>query len=133
MLHHTDVFLSRNWGNAELGRDNHQRVSKINKKLKKLDYKTWFDEDDMKGDIINRMADGIGQTQGVIVFITKKYHRKVTGEKTNDNCRREFDYAFRIRTSSKMMAVVMEQGMCDTSKWKRSVGMHLGGKIFVVN
>ena len=111
MSHQTDVFLSHNWGKDELGRDNHVRVSKINEELKKRGYRTWFDEERMKGHIINRMAEGIEQTTGVIVFITKNYLDKVTGETANDNCRREFDYAVRTRTSSKMVAVVMEQDL----------------------
>ena len=40
----TDVFLSHNWGKDESGRDNHQRVSLINKELKECGYETWFDE-----------------------------------------------------------------------------------------
>ena len=111
MSHQTDVFLSHNWGKDELGCDNHVRVLKINEELKKRGYRTWFDEERMKGHIVNRMAEGIKQTTGIIVFITKKYHDKVTGGTANDNCRREFDYAVRTRTSSKMVAVVMEQDL----------------------
>ena len=77
------------------------------------------------------MADGIERTQCVIVFITKKYLDKVTGERANDNCRLEFDYAARTKSSSKMIAAVMEKDMCDTTKWKRLVGMHIGGKKFI--
>ena len=32
----TDIFLSHNWGKDETGRDNHERVSIINKELQKL-------------------------------------------------------------------------------------------------
>ena len=78
-----------------------------------------------------RMAAGIEQTTGVIVFITKKCHDKVSGETANDNCRWQFDYAVRTRTSLKMVAVLMEQDMCDTQKWKGSIGIDLGGKMFV--
>ena len=34
----TDVFLSHNWGKDGSGRDNHYRLSLINKGLKELDY-----------------------------------------------------------------------------------------------
>ena len=131
MAHNTDIFLSHNWGRDKLGRNNHDRVSTINKELKNLGYRTWFDEERIKGEIVNRMADGIERTQCVIVFITKKYLDKVTGERANDNCRLEFDYAARTKSSSKMIAVVMEKDMCDTTKWKRLVGMHIGGKKFI--
>ena len=131
MTHSTDVFLSHNWGKDELGRDNHYRVSIINEELKKLGYQTWFDQERMKGEIDNQMADGIEKTQGVIVFITKKYYDKVTGERASDSCRLEFNYAVRTKTSSKMIVVVMEPDLRDTSKWKRSFGLHLGGKMFI--
>ena len=131
MTHNTDLFLSHNWGKDELHRNNHDRVSTINEELKNLGYQTWFDEERMRGDIVNQMADGIEGAQGVIVFITKKYLDKVTGQRANDNCRLEFDYAATTKTSEKMIAVVMEKDMRDTSKWKRSVGIILGGKMFV--
>ena len=131
MTHNTDLFLSHNWGKDELDRNNHDRVSTIKEELKILSYQTWFDEERMRGDIVNQMAGGIEGTQGVIVFITKKNLYKVTGQRANDNCRLEFDYAARTKTSEKMIAVVMEKDMRDTSKWKRSVGIILGGKMFI--
>lgn len=131
MTHNTDRFLTHNWRKDELDRNNHDHVSTINEELKILGYQTWLDEERMRGDIVNQMADGIEGTQGVIVFITKKYLDKVTGQRANDNCRLEFDYAARTKTSEKMIAVVMEKDMRDTSKWKRSVGIILGGKMFI--
>ena len=131
MTHNSDVFLSHNWGKDEQGRDNHHRVSLINMKLKKNGYTTWFDEDQMHGEIVKCMADGIEGTKGVIVFVTKRYHDKVNGENVHDNSKLEFNYAVKTKTSSKMVAVVMEQGMCDKGKWKRSIGMHLNEKCYI--
>ena len=36
------VFLSRNWGLDEEGRDNHSRVRKLNAGLKSKGLKTWY-------------------------------------------------------------------------------------------
>ena len=127
----TDVFLSHNWGKDESGRDNHYRVSLINKELKDFGYQTWFDEERMAGGIANKMSNGIEQTNGVIAFITRRYHEKVNGENAGDNCRLEFDYASRKKTSSKMVAVVMEKCMLDTRTWTGLIGMHLGGEMYV--
>ena len=44
LLQITDVFLSHNWGPDESGRDNHERVSKLNEALKSKGIKTWFDK-----------------------------------------------------------------------------------------
>lgn len=125
------VLLSHNWGKDDSGRDNHYRVSLINKELKKIGYQTWFDADRMTGDIVKQMSQGIEQTKGVLVFITRRYLEKVIGEDSSDNCKLEFEYATRNKTSSKMIAVIMEKSMSNSREWTGSVGMHLGGKIYV--
>ena len=131
MVPGTDIFLSHNWGKDESGRDNHERVSIINKELKKIGYQTWFDSERMRGGIVAKMAQGIEQTKGVIAFITRRYHDKVNGMNAGDNCQLEFNYASRKKTRLKMVAVVMESCMCDTSRWDGSIGIHLGGEIYV--
>lgn len=127
----TDVFLSHDWGIDELGRDNHRRVSIINKELKRMGYKTWFDEDRLCGDIDDQIAEGIEKTECVIVFMTKNYHNKVNGKIANDNCKLEFSHAKRKKTSGKMLAVVMEPCMVKAKEWDGQVGMYLGGKMYI--
>ena len=130
MEHKTDVFLSHCWGKDELGCDNHVRVSLIYKELQKYGYLTWLDEEQIKDEIVNQMADRIQGAQGVIVFITKRYHDNVNGKRANNNCKLEFDFAVRIKTH-KLLAAIMEKDMRNTSKWNRSDGMYLGGKMFI--
>ena len=72
---YTDVFLSHNWGKNSI---NHKRVSVINQKLVELGYKTWFDEEQLWGSIDKKMAEGIEQTECVIVFLTRAYHERLT-------------------------------------------------------
>ena len=131
MEHTTDVFLSHNWGADKSGRDNHLRVSLINNELQNAGYQTWFDRDRLRGDLFGQMAQGIENTQSVIVCITQKYIDKVNSKKASDNCQREFIYAAVKKTCSKMVAVVMERKMCDTSKWTGPVGLHLSGKLYI--
>ena len=126
-----DIFLSYNWGKDESGRDNKSRVSLVKKKLKELGYKTWFDEERVRGSITEKMSQGIEQSKGVIVFITRRYHEKVNGEDASDNCQLEFNYASRIKTRLKMVAVVMDKCMCDTKIWTGQIGLHLGGEKYV--
>ena len=127
----TDVFLSHDWGNDESGRDNHQGVSLINQELKERGYLTWFDEEKIKGNIVDKMCKGIEQTKVVITFITKRYMEKVYGDHAGDNCKLEFNYASRQKTSSKMVAVVMEKSMLNPNNWTGPVGFHLGGEFYV--
>ena len=127
----TDIFLSHNWGEDESGRDNHERVFLINKELQNMGYQTWFDAEQMRGSLVEKMSQGIEQSKGVIVFITRRYHEKVNGINASDNCQLEFNYASRKKTRLKMVAVVMDSCMVDTNSWTGSIGMHLGGEIYV--
>lgn len=126
-MERTDLFLSHNWGMDDSGRDNHQRVSLIGKKLIEMGYKTWFDEDKMAGDLDKKIAQGIDQTKGMIAFLTRKYCEKVNGNNSRDNCKIEFMYASR----KKLVAVVMEKQMCNSNTWMGLIGLTLGGQLFV--
>ena len=96
-----------------------------------MGYKTWFDEERIRGDIDDRMAEGIEQTKCVIVFMTQKYYKKVSGKTANDNCELQFRHAKRMKTSDKMIVVIMEPCMTKTEEWKGHVGMHLTGKVYI--
>ena len=131
MTARTDIFLSHNWGNDEYGRNNHQRVSFINEKLKLSGFRTWFDEEQLTGNIDEEMARGIEETKGVIVFITQRYYNKVNGKKAGDNCQKEFQHASKIKTRAKMVPVVMEKVMCDLNPWLGLVGINIGGEKYI--
>ena len=125
------MFFLHSWGTDELGRNNHQRVSIIDKELKIIAYQTWFDEDRISGDLDDRMVEWIEQTKCVVVFMTRKYHDKVTSKIANNNCKLEFSHAKRIKKIDKMIALVMEPCMANTKEWKGHTGMHLGGKKYI--
>ena len=127
----TDIFLSHNWGEDGSGRDNHQRVALINRKLKNMGYKTWFDEEKLAGNITERMSEGIDHTKAVIIFLTRKYYEKVNGKNALDNCKREFNYALQRRTPGKMLVVVMEECMRDTSTWTNLIGFDFSSRLYV--
>ena len=114
----TEVFLSHNWGNDELDRDNHARVSEINTMLTDAGYVTWFDSERMIGDVLEKMADGIDNTQVVLVFITRRYMEKLrTPAGIHDNCKTEFKYAIRRHTEAKVIPVIMDPSMKDSNAW----------------
>jgi hypothetical protein len=52
-------FLSHDWGEDELGRDNHGRVGKVCGALQDAGLAVWFDEDELSGDVNLQMANGI--------------------------------------------------------------------------
>lgn len=82
-----DAFLTHDWGVDELERNNHSRVSKVNKILKEMNIITWFDEERMEGNIRSKMAQGIENTQVAVVFITQRYRDKINGNDNRDNCK----------------------------------------------
>ena len=105
----TDCFMTHDWGQDEVGRSNHERVKRFNALLKERHgISTWFDEDEMSGDVKGKMRDGIDGTRCMVVFITDKYIDKVDGKGPagdKDNCRYEFTYAERVKGSSSMVSV----------------------------
>ena len=125
---YTDVFLSHNWEEDSV---NHKKVSLINKKLVELGYKTWFDENNMLGCIDEKMAQGIEHTEAVIVFLTREYHEKANGKNARDNCKKEFIYASKKQTRSKMIPVVMEECMLNSKTWSGLVGINLCREMYV--
>ena len=124
----TDCFLSHNWGDKN---KNHEFVKKVNLDLQKRGWKTWFDENQMDGNIRFRMAEGIDNTKCVVVFITKEYRDKVNGMDMTDNCKYEFSYAMNQLGSQNMIPVVLETEMRDTKKWKGELGAALGSMLYV--
>jgi len=124
----TDCFLSHNWGEQN---KNHAFVKKVNLELQKRGWKTWFDENQMDGNIRFRMAEGIDNTKCVVVFITKEYRDKVNGIDMTDNCKYEFSYAMNQLGSQNMIPVVLETEMRDTKKWKGELGAALGSMLYI--
>jgi hypothetical protein len=122
-----DVFLSHDWGKDNI---NHEKVKIINKALKKKGLITWFDEEQMEGNIVTRMTEGIEKAKCVLVFITENYRKKVNGSEERDNCYREFSHAVVHKGPQKMISIVMEKEMRNPSEWKRLLGVSLQNHLF---
>eukprot|EP00966_Prymnesium_polylepis_P054150 1251760-Prymnesium_polylepis.1 len=111
----------------------------------------------MQGDINSKMTQGIDDSAVIVVFITNQYIKKVAGDGAagaDDNCKMEFDYAVRIALDlnlgrslviraldprgrqllrkgvRRMVAVVMEPGLRDTTAWTGVVGAKLGTSLY---
>ena len=131
MIHTADAFICHNWGVDKFGYLNHFRVPLIIKELQDIGYQIWFDGARMKVDHFEQIAQGIQNTQSVIVFMTQKYIEKVKGENVGDDWKREFSYAAARKTSSNMALVLMVREICETWKWTGPVGLHLSRKIYI--
>lgn len=125
-----DVFLTHDWGPDSA---NHRRVSLVNKALLNKGLSTWFDEEQMKGNVQMEMTNGIDNSSCILVFVTTRYMNKVGGTDANDNCQLEFQYAARRKTPALMIPVVMDPEMRNTRNWNGPVGLNLGGSLYVDN
>jgi hypothetical protein len=92
-----DVFISYASDRDDEGRDNHARAKRLNEGLQKLKVKTWFDDEQMQGNILQRMAEGIQRSAVALICVTRKYMEKVAQDGSN-NCKFEFEYATKKRT-----------------------------------
>lgn len=129
----TMCFLAHDWGKDERGRENHERVTKVNKILQdECGLTTWFDAQRLKGNIRAQMAQGIENTKCVVVFVTDRYRKKVNNDREHrDHCRYEFCYAVEQIGPQRMIAVVMEEQMKVTRDWKGELGAALGGQKYI--
>lgn len=119
------VFLSHDWGDKEF---NHEKVNLICRHLQRCGLECWFDSMQLaEGTIIHDIYKGIDHSELFLVFVTKKYHRKLLQDEAdvnvNDYCRLEFLYAQKMKTMENMVPIVMEESMLDQGKWNGILGM----------
>ena len=127
----TNGFLTHNWRKDSKGRDNHERVAVVNDRLNRRGYTTWFDAKKMTGQIRERMAEGVDNTDCVIVFVTAQYMRKLNTRDLADNCYFEYHRAVQQRTPENMLCVIMEEEMMDQRKWVGPLKEDLCNTLFV--
>eukprot|EP00286_Rhodomonas_abbreviata_P025251 CAMPEP_0181292908 /NCGR_PEP_ID=MMETSP1101-20121128/2770_1 /TAXON_ID=46948 /ORGANISM="Rhodomonas abbreviata, Strain Caron Lab Isolate" /LENGTH=149 /DNA_ID=CAMNT_0023397435 /DNA_START=531 /DNA_END=980 /DNA_ORIENTATION=- len=103
-----------------MGRDTHQRVRNLNKLLKAHNIVTWFDEEQMLGQIRAQMQKGIEESAVVLVCLTNAYARRVDGPNAADNCQLEFQYAMSTKSQGLLLPLAMEP--LDPVTWSESLG-----------
>lgn len=113
-----DIFLSHDWGSDSY---NHKRVVDINNNIRTRGLITWIDEEQMRDNILETMTKGIDNSRCILIFVTENYMNKIKDGATNDNCKFEFNYAWKHK-SDKIILAVMEKKMLNTSMWKGPLG-----------
>jgi len=122
------MLQTHNWGP---GNENHLKVKRINAAIRKQGITTWFDEERMGGDTRQVMAEGIEDSDVIVVFVTDVYRNKVNQKDGRDNCKFEFGHAFEQRGSHCMIPVVMEPEMRVTRDWMGLLGASLASHLHV--
>jgi hypothetical protein len=128
----THVFLTHTWKKDGEGRDNHQRVQRVNDALKSRGLVTWFDSEQMTGQIRQTMTDALYSTCCLLVFITREYENKVNMSEKTDNCYYEFNVAANCHLADARIPVVMEKTMSNPSRWEIGrLKAEIGDELFV--
>jgi hypothetical protein len=127
------VFISHAWALDGEGRDNHQRVKRLNDILKKRGIVTWFDDDRIRQytrSLRDILAKALDSACCVLICITKEYEEKVTKGDESDNCLYEFNAVAHCELASKRMTAVMERSMLDPAAWGVRLKAELRGKLY---
>ena len=117
------VFASHDWG---AGGATHDRVRVVVKELRSRRIDVWFDETNMKGNIMDAMCRGIDACDSILVFVTRDYIAKVDSGDDADNVRREFMYAANCKKH--MIPVRFDEDL--KAPWTGPVGMMLGTTLY---
>ena len=125
------VYLSHTWATDTEGRDTHARMEKLHKALvcsSQVD--SWFDNEQMQGDVTDTMCEGIDGCDIVIVCITRAFIDKCR-QKTNSNCKLELHYAYERKGAAKLLPIVLESNCLDTRTWNGPLGMYLNKRFYI--
>jgi len=117
-----------------MGRNTHDRVYDLVKKLRDNGWTTWFDEEDMGGNIDAAMAEGIDDADAILVCLTETYCKKVNDTAKNprnrDNCLKEWTYA--NMRNKLLIPVIMEPCLLNPSEWPPGiVSLYLGSTLYI--
>ncbi|XP_076802107.1 uncharacterized protein LOC143446384 isoform X2 [Clavelina lepadiformis] len=67
-------------------KDSFNLAKKINKELLKAGYRTWIDQEEMRGDMLDKMPEAVENSFVVLVFLSPGYHG-------SNYCKKEVKYA----------------------------------------
>jgi len=128
------LFFSHTWKQDNLGRETHKRVYELARNMRKYGWTTWFDEDDMAGNIDAAMASGIDNADVIIVCLTEMYCKKVNetarDPRKRDNCLKEWTYS-NIRDKL-IIPVIMEPCLYNMKQWPAGVVLlYLGSTLYI--
>lgn len=128
------LFFSHTWRPDNLGRDTHQRVHELVKKIRLKGWTTWFDEEDMGGNIDAAMAEGIESADAIIICLTESYCKKINetakDPRKRDNCLKEWTYA--NNRNKFMVPIVMEPCLLNTADWPPGIiSLYLSSTLFI--
>lgn len=129
------IFLSYNWGEDELHRDNKARVKEIHDRLQSLGWSVWLDMNGITvGSIDALIIDAIEQCDVFVVCLTNKYMEKVqkalANPRNRDSCAKEWSYA--MARKKIIQPLILEPSLLNPYDWPGGVvTAHLANNVWV--
>ena len=106
-----DMMISYCWAQKEL-------CHRINDRLEKEGYSVWLDRDEMRGSIVESMAEAVENSRCVLICMSSNY-------KASTNCQAEAEYAFNRK--SKIIPLMVEKDY-KPDGW---LGFMAGSKLYI--
>ncbi|CAF1222621.1 unnamed protein product [Rotaria sp. Silwood1] len=106
-----DMMISYCWAQKEL-------CHQINDRLEKDGYSVWLDRDEMRGSIVESMAEAVENSRIILICMSSNY-------KMSTNCQAEAEYAFNRK--SKIIPLKVEKDYTPDG-W---LGFMAGSKIYI--
>ena len=126
---YTKLFFSYAW-------DKNIKEKLINLKsyLEKMDYSVWIDQEDLFNHIDSSMVSGINNSEVILIFISKKYYKKIdnASKRLNytDNCFKECSYS--VNSGKLCIPVIIDTYMLNINNWKPGLmKFYFGNKLYI--
>jgi hypothetical protein len=133
LSHMRDCYLSYSDGADALGRNNVERVLRINTALSGRGLLSRMADKSHKdvSSVVKEVTSGVDHSRCLVVFVTNSYLEAVNKNSPTDaNCI-EFNYNLRRKHPDNCVPVIMESILMDPSKLTGLVGQVLGERPFV--
>ena len=125
------LFISHTWAPDEEGRDTHLRASRLARAMRRRGWTTWFDGEDMRGDVDESMVMGIEHADAIIVCLTCKFRDKIEAPgRQRSNVYKEWSYAH--ARQKLVVPIAFESAMLPALPLPPGVlTMHIGSSLVV--
>ena len=124
-----ECFLAHDWGTKESGFFTHNKVLSISRLLKQRGVSVWVDENQLRGNIVNGICEGIESSRKVVVFLTNRYMTRL--ESPDNNCTMELKFAVREKKLKNVIAVVLDAELLDYKNWTRLARFYFAEHVYI--
>ena len=125
----TKLFFSYAWD-----KNTKNKLILLKSHLEKLDFNVWIDQENIFNDIDSSMVTGINNSEVILIFISKKYYKKIDNASKRyiytDNCFKECSYS--VNSGKLCIPVIIDTNMLNINNWKPGLmKFYFGNKLYI--